>query len=265
MTQRQLHEFFRQTPTGNILRSDNNTPERTPLTPNMSTTSTPETSILPIAITKTINDLCIKYASMFCTSIKHTERVKSLEQHKIEGTIPSQMTFKFKKLFTQDHETNLRSTVINAAIDQEIAATQTKLMELNTKFDNRLQELEQTVTNPLNICNIRINSTQIVDYFNSTLDNKKLEFILKQNKDKVKKQAKREKFLARKEKDNEITTLSTRQFNKLQNEIKDLQKALKKTKLNPNSKSKVKSNIKSTNMNPKNVKGGQIRDRKSVV
>ena len=132
-------------------------------------------------------------------------------------------------------------------------------MELDTEFSNRFQELEQAVSGPLNQCGIEFTPSQIVEVFNTTLQNRKLEFIIKQNKDKELKQAKRSKFLARKESDNEIATLSTRQVKKLHSEITELKKNLQKLKVNNSSKSKSKPNDKNNNKRSKNVNGGQTK------
>jgi hypothetical protein len=260
MTQRSLDGFFRQGSSDINPRTQESTPERptiTPITPTRTTPVTVNDVPLPQAIIKVINGLASKYAAMFCTSLNNTERINSLQQHKTEGTIPPQMEFKFKKLFTRENETNLRSTMINAAIDQELSNLQTKQMELNNVFNSRLQDLEQTISNPLNMCSIQITSDQIIATFNNTLQERKLEFILKRNRDQEIKQAKRERFLARREADNEIATLSTRQVNKLQKEIKDLKSSLQKVSIS-NSK-KPKSKPKPTSDRSKNVQGGLAR------
>jgi hypothetical protein len=254
MTQRQLHEFF----SSSNIRSNNSTHEHVVIPPTRPSQpeTTNETSIVPPAIIQIINELSVKYASLFCSSLNYNERLNSLRQHKTDGTIPLQMTFKFKKLFTQDYDTNLRSIIVNASIDQEITRIQTKLMELNTIYDNRLQELEENVTKPLNVCQITINPSQIIDKFNYTLQNKTLQFVIKQNKDKTKKQSKRDQFLSRKESDNEIVTLSKKQVQKLTNEIKTLQLAVKNSK--QNIESQFKKNSKSNRNPSKNGQGGQI-------
>lgn len=214
---------------------------------------------LPQALTKVINELAIKYAAVFCNSINLQERINSLNRNKEEGTIPQHMAFKFKNLFTKENETNLRSTMITISIDTELTELQSKFMENSTKFDNRLQDLEQTVTNPLNQCRITIPPNQIVSLFEKTLQNRKLEFILKQDKDKAKKQAKKDRLSSRQEVDNEIATLSNRQVSKLQKEIKDLKTNLAKIKVSASkTQTKTKSTPKTSNNKSKNAKGRQV-------
>lgn len=260
MTQRTINDFFGQTSSGIHPRTQENTPERQvnfhATTPRILQTE-PNIEPLPQAITKVINGLSTKYAAMFCSSNKITERINALQQHLNDGTIPPQMEYKFKKLFTKENESNLRSIMINATIDHELATLQSKKMELNALFNSRIQDLEHTISNPLNICNITFSSDQIVETFNKTLQERKLEFILKQNKDLTIKQAKREKFLARKEADNQIATLSTRQVNKFQKELQDLKSNIKKITIS-NSKSNNKSKSK-TPAKSKNAQGGQAK------
>lgn len=258
MTQRQINDFFQRSNTNTPnTRINDTTSERSPTqNTNSSTLSTTvEDAPLPQAIIKTINMLCNKYAAIYCSSLNINQTIDTLKRHKTEGTVPPQFEFKFKKLFTKETETNLRSTVINATIDQELSRLQSKLMELDTTYGNRLHDLDQIITNPLNLCDFRVNPTQLVETFTSTLQNTKLTFILKQNKDKQIKEAKREQFLARKELDNEIATLSTKQVNKLNKEIKELKDSLKKAKINSNSNPRKSGN----NKRSKNAKGGQVK------
>lgn len=238
------------------------------MSPRMNNPELPTTASLPIAtmplplppaLNKVINDMSTKYAAIFCNSINIQERINALQRHKEEGTIPQQMQFKFKKLFNNDNETNLRSTVITISIDNELSELQSKLMELRSKFDIRFQDLENTITSPLTQCEITISTDEIITLFNTTLQNRKLEFILKQNKDKQKKLAKQERFQARQESENDIATLTNRQVSKLQKEINDLKSNLKKVKI---TSSKLKPKTKTTessNHRSKNVVGRQAR------
>ena len=253
-SQRQLNEFFQRTPSNNAPRQPN-TPERTNIPPQVAPQPqiAPNVVPLPPPIIKTINSLCTKYAGLYCASLNINETVTALNKHKTDGTVPPQMNYKFKKLFTKENETNLRSTVINAAIDQELTRLQSKQMELNTSYENRLHDLEETVSNPLNLCDYTIDPPLIVSTFNETLQQRKLEYILKQNKDKEKKLAKQQAFQTRREADNEVATLSTRQVSKLNQEIKELKDNLKKVKISINSKPK------SSNNRSKNSKGGQTK------
>lgn len=253
-SQRPISEFFQRTPTTSGNRHQH-TPERTNITPQATFQPQVASTLvsLPQPILKTINSLGTKYAGIFCASLNISETINNLKKHKTDGTIPHQMEFKFKKLFTNENETNLRSTMINAAIDLELTRLNSKSMELNTSYDNRIHELEELISSPLILCGYTIDSSHIISSFEQTLQQRKLEFILKQNKDKVKKQIKKQAFQARRESNNEIATLSNRQVNKLNKEIKDLKDNLKKIKIQ--NKPKVKPNENRS----KNVKGGQIK------
>jgi hypothetical protein len=266
--QRQLTDFFIHSPQLNHSVLPNSvpnspTPTSAAIHPSVQPSVTNSTQSLPQALQKTIKELTTKYAAIFCKISNINQQITDLQQHKTNGTIPPQLSFKFKKLFTKENETNLRTTMINAAIDNNLTNLQSKITDLNTKYDQRIQDLEQTVAEPLRKCNFNIISTLIVDTFHSELHNRQLEFLLKQNKDSIKKQTKRNKFLTRQENDNQIAVLSNRQVGKLQREIKDL-----KLQINQTNKSKSRSKVNQTQSDKKqqvssknrskNVKGRQI-------
>jgi hypothetical protein len=265
--QRLLSDFFTQR---NSQNSPGTTPQMTSQTPQLQVPPQNQTNpqilqtVLPQALIKIIHELASKYAALFCNSINLTDRISSLQRHREEGTIPPHLTYKANNLFTKENESNLRSTMITAFIDTELTDLQSKLMDIRSKFDNRLQDLEQTITNPLVQCEITVSTDDIVTLFNSTIQNRKLEYILKQNKDKQKKQAKRERFLATKESNNSIATLTNRQVSKFEKEISELKSKfnkinISKSKSKSNNKPKSKPTSKPKNNRSKNGPGGQAR------
>lgn len=260
--QRQLTDYFINSPSPNL-----SMPQHTGLNPPTPASPRPvNTQIqneIPPALLKTIKDISTKYAALFCKISNISQKINDFQRHKNDGTIPQQLTFKYKKLFTKDHESNLRSTMITADIDNNIANFQSKVNELNILYDQKLQDLEQTVSEPLRKCNFNITTSLVLERFHSELYNRQLEFLLKQNKDKISKQNKRNEFLNRQEQANQIATLSNRQISTLLNEMKDLKiqiKQIKRSKQQP--KSKSIHTDKSMNSKPKNRskngKRGQI-------
>ena len=217
---------------------------------------------LPPAISKIIQTLAKKYAAIFCSIGNLKDKVKELQLNKEQGKIPKNLEFKFKNLFIAEHETALRTTVINSSIDNEITKCNTKIMELQALYDNKLTELDNTITNPLRTCDIIIPIETILLLYSNYLKNAQLEFLLKQQKDKQAKQAKADKFALQKEKDNAIATLSTRQVAKFNKEISDLKKLVTKTQAKPKNKKQTSSNQSNkSNNKSKNVQGSQSKSK----
>lgn len=216
---------------------------------------------LPPVITKTIKTLAKKYASIFCSIVNFKNKVKELQLNKEQGKIPKPLEFKFKKLFIAEHETALRTTVINSSIDHEITKCNTKIMELQTLYDTRATELANTINTPLQTCEMHFSEELILSLYESLIKNAILEFLVKQQKDFQTKQVKMEKFALQKEKDNAIATLSTRQVSKLNKEITELKKLLQTKSFNNNKKETNSKKHNNSNSKSKNVQGSQDKPK----
>jgi hypothetical protein len=186
---------------------------------------------LPPALKRAITSLSIKYASIACKSRNLVQRIATLSQAKEQGMVPPHMQFKFKKLLNDESEVDLRATVIEASIDSEISSLKEKVVELDNLFANRMEELTSTLAAPIRDANLTFSNEQIVNAFDKFIQEKKLEFLLKQQRDETRKKAKNEQFLDRKEKQDAIATLSVKQVQAFQKEIASLKSQLNNLKL----------------------------------
>jgi hypothetical protein len=217
------------------------------------------TEDFPPILLKTLKTTANKHASIFCSIKNLNDKLKELKDNKEQGKLPKNLEFKFKNMFIAENETALRTTMIKSTIDLEIIKINSKIMELQTLHDNRLSDLSITLTTPLQDCGINIDATAVKKLFETFLTNAKLEFLFKQQKDIQAKIAKAEKFALRKEQDNAIATLSTREVAKLNKDIIDLKKLLSKKQTNDNKSKQNKSKQTKSNTKPKNEQGSQAK------
>jgi hypothetical protein len=196
------------------------------VTPPMETHTT-----MPQILIRSITQLAQKYAAIACKSTNLEAQVTILVQDKEQGNIPAQLQYKFKKLFNEDTDTSLRSTIIVAAIDSEISRIKGKIDELRNLFNSRYEDLESVLAGPLRESNLVFSNEQIGTTFDYFIREKKLEFILKQQRDVLKQDKKKERFLLRKESENAVAVLSVKQVTAFKQEIESLKKQLKKVKI----------------------------------
>jgi hypothetical protein len=226
---RALHQstinFGRETPQAtNPMNSPNTPPSQVNLALNSAT-------IFPPVLIKAITHLGSKYASIACKSRNLVQRITTLNQAKEQGTIPLHMQYKFKKLLDTEPNTSLLATVIKASIDAEVTTLNEKVVELNNLYANRVQELSSLFAVPIRDTNFSFSNDQMVQAFDSVIQEKKLEFILKQQRDEERKKVKHEKFLSRKEEQDTIATLSVKQVQAFQKEIASLKSQINTLKL----------------------------------
>jgi hypothetical protein len=203
---------------------------------------------LPPALARAISELARKYASIACKAANLGQKIGVLHQHKTNGTIPDHLKFKFKKLVDSERDTALHAAMIDASITNEIEVTRGKIVELTNLFNNRMQDLINTLGPAINSSNLSYSQDQITDTFDNAIRETKLQFILKQQKDDTKKNEKKQKFLLQQEAMNEVATLSIKQVQSFKKEIISLKKQLKDL-----SKSSQKN--KKGTKKPKNSKG----------
>lgn len=212
--------------------------------PNPVFNSQPLELEIPEVVKIAISKLSIKYASTLCLIDNIKTKINEFNHAKETGSIPKQLEFKFKKLYTKEHESNLRIAIISTTIDHEINQTNLKLLEQQSKYDQRHQDLQRQIQTPLTECGFNFDMTTLSNYFQNTIKSKKFEFTLKKLHDQEKKQLKREKFLVQQEKNNQIATITSRDLSNLQKQIKDLKIQLQKPKSNPKNDQRGKSNQK---------------------
>jgi hypothetical protein len=217
---------------------------------------------IPSILMKEITRLAHKYATTFCSINNLSDQITTLTQNKAEGIIPPSLETKFKKLFNTPSEASVRALIIANTIDSLINNKREKLNELESIYNARYEDLRTSLDIPLQTCQLTILPDQILPIFDTKIRDFKLQFILKQRNDNLKKEQKREQFLLRQEKQNEVVTLSVKQLSALQKDIASLTlqvKTLKNSISKPQSKNaKAKEKLK----NPKSTgtskgKGGK--------
>jgi hypothetical protein len=188
-----------------------------------------------------ISKLSIKYASILCLMDNIQTKINEFNHSKETGSIPKQLEFKFKKLYTKEHESNLRTAIITTTIEFEINQANSKLLEQQSKYNQRHQDLQRQIQAPLNDCGFNFDMTTLSNHFDNAIRSKKFEFTLKKLHDQEKKQFKREKFLKQQEKNNQIATITSKDLSNLQKQIKDLKIQLQKPKSNSKNEQRDKS------------------------
>jgi hypothetical protein len=195
---------------------------------------------IPSILMKEITRLAHKYTTTFCSINNLSEQIATLTQNKADGIIPPSLETKFKKLFNTPSEASVRAMIIANTIDSLITTKREKLNELEALYNARYEDLRTSLDTPLQTCQLTIPPEQILPIFDTKIRDFKLQFILKQRNDNLKKERKREQFLLRQEKQNEVVTLSVKQLSALQNDIASLTLQVKTLK-NAISKSQPKN------------------------
>jgi hypothetical protein len=213
----------------------------------------PASQQIPTILMKEITRLAHKHATVFCSINNLSENITNLSQNKNDGTIPPSLESKFTKLFNAPSEASVRSMVIASSIDAMITNKKAKLDELEATYNSRYEELRTSLDAPLQTCQLTIPPEQILPIFDTKIRDFKLQFILKQRNDNLKKEQKREKFLLRQEEQNEVVTLSVKQLSALKNDIASLTSQIKSMKLSPKKAKSKNAKAKEQLKNPKSI------------
>ena len=195
---------------------------------------------------KTIQEQAVKFATLSCSLRNIEQKITALNEHKNEGSTPPHLEYKFKHLFKQDDELAIKASCIEQCINTEIGRLEEKRITLNNIFASRIDALNQVLDGPLQECQIRLDNHEVSKVFDTAIQHKKLEFILKQNKDDAKKQEKKEKFKIRQEQNQEPAAISTAELNRMKKEIDDLRKTVKSLKIKKPSPTVKPKNAKRT-------------------
>ena len=86
---------------------------------------------MPSSILKAIQKHAREMAALACSALDLGTKITELSQHLTDGSVPKHLAFKFKKFFIQEHEADVRATVIKATIEAEIAELQAKRRKLS--------------------------------------------------------------------------------------------------------------------------------------
>ncbi len=231
---------------------------------------------LPNAIIQTMMNIATKYAAISCDIYNSNRKIDQLLQNLESGTTPKHLLYKFKKMYNHPAESNLKTIIIRHSIEFDIKRLRTKVTELQSTFATRHQDLRKILDPTLKACELLLNTEFITSYFDTIVKDKKITFMVKQQRDEFKKQQKHEKFLHKKEKENQASIITLREHNKLKNDIKLLTTQIKQLKLNQtgsnHNKQRKSKNVKRilNKPNPKSKKStGPRKDlngkRKSTV
>lgn len=208
---------------------------------NLDAPSAPESSTPPIppSVMNHINKHARSLASIQCAIANANARIQKLQEDKTNGIVPKHLEYKFKKLFTKPEESNIRVIVINNTIDSEIQALNLRITELTNIDTNGMNSLMATLTPIFNNCDIHINPIVIQNNLDTLVSTHKVRFLLKQNEDNKKKEAKQAKFTASKAAAAESVTITVKDVTSMRAIITSLQKQVKSlamNKQNPRSK-----------------------------
>lgn len=215
---------------------------------------------LPKPIIKMFNDIAHTQAITYSKIENLNNELADLERHKINETLPEFLTKQYKNIFKNDLET--KALLMEHKITQLMTSKSLKLIELIKIFNNRTPDtLSQTLEarNTFQFPRNDIFWTTLLDYY---IANQLTEFRNKQNKDKLKKDAKKEKLTKKQELDNIPVVLNTKDFKKLQDKIVNLEKKLTSNKKpnkkkTSNKKTTSKPNSNQDNKNKKHFKKGR--------
>lgn len=222
----------------------------------------------PKCVIKTIEEEAIKFATVLCNIRNLNKKINDLEIHKQNGSVPPHLEYKFKHIFKKDDEIGIKTACIEQCINTDIDRLKLKMGTLENTYSTRIRSLQERLGAPLQECNFNLNEDQVAAYLDSSIKDKKLEFILKQNKDEEKKKQKREKFLERKEIQQEPALISTAELTKLKKELESLKSTMKGLKLQSKKAKNEKRTMKKPNSKSKESTGqnkGKGGNRKSTA
>jgi len=184
-----------------------------------------------------------KYASIQAAIYNTTTTILDLEGHRNAGTLPNHFKLQQKMIDSISDIQDKRSCAV-VLLNQAIGVVAAKQLELTTKFESALTELNSKLdlikanSRTFSTDNLNIDGTFLC-FIEYTL----YQFAAKKVKDIEAKERKQMQLNKRKEVNETPKVLSTREFDRLTNQIKSLERQVQKK--------------------PKNVKGGSLKKKKT--
>lgn len=202
------------------------------VTPMFATPGTRILYLIPPSLMKYIKNYAKEMATISCKITNLNEKKSTLEANLRDSIIPNFLEYKYKKLFTQDHETNLRAHVIRTEIEYEINKIKDKILEIETIYNARHTTLHSKVGDIITNSGFKTDDKSIADKLDYEISCFRIQFLLKQQSDKTRKEAKKAKFEEAQELNNLEVTLKNSDLKKFKSTIQNLQDQVKMLSLN---------------------------------
>lgn len=202
---------------------------------------------MPPFLTKILKTSARESAAILCSIDNLNAKRVALENNKTNSTIPKHLEFKYKKLFTKDHQTNLKAATILAEIELEIQETNQKINELGLIYEHRMETLDRKISSALQASHLNINAKELEHQLDFETNCIRFQFLLKQETDREKKTAKQIKFKEKLEKEQLETTLTNKEITTLKKTISKLQKDVKNLSTKTSKTTKATKSTKSGN------------------
>ena len=189
--------------------------------------------VIPGPILKLIHGHARKFASLSCAQKNIGLKAEELAADLERGTTPKHLEYKFKKLYSDPAELPLRVALIKQAIEAEISALTTKSAEMKNLYDSRHESLKEEIQAVLTECEIQLDGDELRTYLDSQIQEIKIGFLLKQQRDQALKAKKREKFLESTEANAQPATLTVKEATALKSSVAALTKKVQKLSVKP--------------------------------
>lgn len=163
-------------------------------------------------------------ASIQC-SIRNADRDLAIyDTHIKNGTIPKDLEYVFKKLYTSEADISFKTAMLEQAIKAEISRVTLKKANLVALDTARLESLSTSIKEVVRACDLNIDTDTIKLVFEHQITQWKAEFITKQVSSDLKKAAKQASFTLVKEKSNNPAVITAKELKALNNTITALNK-----------------------------------------
>ena len=203
---------------------------------------------MPPFLTKILKTSARESAAILCSMDNLNTKRVGLENNKTNSTIPKHLEFKYKKLFTKDHQTNLKAATILAEIELEILEINDKINELNLIYEHRMETLNHKISSALQASKLNIDAKELKHQLDFETNCMRFQFLMKQKADQEKKAAKQIKFQEKLEKEQLESTFTNKEVTILKKTISKLQKDVKKLSTKASKPTKTTKPTKSGNV-----------------
>ena len=217
------------------------------------------TSAWPNGIIDFLMANATKYAATTCKAKNIEGTIAELQDCLMNGDTPRYLAFRFKKLYTAEHQHDFKTAIIKEAVQQEIREQTAKLNTLKQQLANHHATMTEDLKRHMSESNLLINTDHASQFHAHATATTLLQFRLKANKDKEAKDKKRADFEAKKEAATKEITVTTKHLQTFQNTIRNLQGQISQLKSSGKAKGAQKTVRSET---PKSIKKGKNDGRK---
>jgi hypothetical protein len=173
---------------------------------------------------KLLKELSIKFAKLKCTTSNIDQRLYVIDQHRIQGALPKHMHSQ-QKFVNNLIDMDTKNNMILHLLQIETTKLNEIKMDIDAKINDMYPELESFLAEGSTYHNHIEELKPLLNFF---VDDEYHTMQLKMFRDKAKKDEKQQKFLAKKEQEDEPVEVSKKDINKLLKEIQNLKIQQKK-------------------------------------